>query len=75
MSDVAVWTVGVLLGAAAMTVTGLLLARWWFGADVFAKQYPDHRAGAEPEPEFPAPSTRIPPNLFPQQRPPEESTR
>ena len=74
MSEVAVWTVGVLAGAAAMTGTGLLLARWWFGADAFGPQYPDHRAGDEPEPEFPEPSTRIPPNLFPR-RPPEEHTR
>ena len=64
MSEAAVWTVGVLLGAAAMTGTGLLLARWWFGADLFKKQYPAHRAGDEPEPRFPEPSTRIPANLF-----------
>jgi hypothetical protein len=86
VSEVAVWTVGVLLGAAAMTGAGLVLARWWFGPDVFKPQYPDHRDDDEPEPTrggYPSSSAPLdkmpkvpsgPANLFPH-RPPEESTR
>ena len=65
MSDVAVWTAGLLLGAGAATLTAWLGLVWWFGdRDLFKRQYPAHRAGDEPEPRFPEPSLRIPPNLF-----------
>jgi hypothetical protein len=72
MTEVAVWVAGVLLGAAAATVAAWVGLVWWFGdRDLFARQYPTHRAGDEPEPKFVSPNLRIPPNLFPDGRGPE----